>query len=118
VRRVKLTEKVVKRGNKWCVIHCHGARAGQIIACHDSKAKADAQHRAIMAGKQAKEANVWKVKCPKCGSIFSSAIWEISGKKTCPECGFSNFSRKDFIGKYVEKRDVISEFKEYLKSFK
>ena len=44
-------EKVEKRGDEWCVVHCHGPKAGQTIACHDTKEGAEAQHRAIMAGK-------------------------------------------------------------------
>ena len=42
---------VERRGNKWCVIHCHGKNAGKIIACHDTKEEAEAQHRAIQASK-------------------------------------------------------------------
>ena len=38
---------VEKRGNKWCTIHCHGEKKGQIISCFNTKAEAMAQHRAI-----------------------------------------------------------------------
>lgn len=47
-------DKVVKRGNKWCVIHCHGPKAGQPIKCYtgpDAKAKAEAMHRGMQARK-------------------------------------------------------------------
>ena len=46
-----LEKKVVKRGNKWCVIHCHGPKAGQSIKCFSSKEKALAMHRAIQSNK-------------------------------------------------------------------
>lgn len=42
---------VEKRGNKWCVVHCHGKEAGKIIASFDTKEEAEAQHRAIQASK-------------------------------------------------------------------
>lgn len=45
-------KKVVRRGNKWCVIHCTGAEAGKIIKCFPKKEKAEAMHRAIMASKK------------------------------------------------------------------
>ncbi len=48
---------IAKRGNKWCVLHAHPKKPGSktdkpkgsVIACHDTKKKALAQHRAIMA---------------------------------------------------------------------
>lgn len=45
-------EVVEKRGNKWCVIHCHGPDAGKAIKCFDDKADADAMHGAMMANKE------------------------------------------------------------------
>ncbi len=48
-----IEKKVVKRGNKWCVIHCHGPDAGKPIKCFDTKEEAEAMHRAIMANKSA-----------------------------------------------------------------
>lgn len=44
-------DKVVKRGEKWCVIHCHGEEEGEIIKCFDTKEEAEAMHRAIQAQK-------------------------------------------------------------------
>lgn len=44
-------DKVEKRGNRWCVVHCHGEQAGEIIKCFDTEAEALAMHRAIEAGK-------------------------------------------------------------------
>ena len=48
---VGLTEKVEKRGDKWCVVHCTGPDAGEVIKCFDTKEEAEAMHRAIMANK-------------------------------------------------------------------
>lgn len=50
---------VVKRGSKHCVVHGHPKKKGSktdkpkgtVIACHKTKAKAQAQHKAIMASK-------------------------------------------------------------------
>jgi hypothetical protein len=41
---------VGKRGNEWCVFHCHpdGTRGG-VIKCFPTKAEAEAMHRAIQA---------------------------------------------------------------------
>ncbi len=46
-----LNKKVEKRGNKWCVVHCHGPDAGKPIKCFDTKEEADRMHRAIQANK-------------------------------------------------------------------
>jgi hypothetical protein len=51
VEEEEITEKVVKRGNKYCTTHCHGAKKGQVIHCFDTKEKAMAQHRAIQMSK-------------------------------------------------------------------
>jgi hypothetical protein len=45
-------DKVEKRGNQWCVVHCHGEEAGQVIKCFDTEEEAMAMHRAIEAQKQ------------------------------------------------------------------
>jgi hypothetical protein len=44
-----LTERVEKRGNQWCVVHCHGPEAGTVIKCFDSEAEAMAMHNAMQA---------------------------------------------------------------------
>ena len=44
-------DKVVQRGNEWCVIHCHGEEAGEVIKCFPTKGEAEAMHRAIQAQK-------------------------------------------------------------------
>jgi len=44
-------DKVVKRGNKWCVVHCHGEEEGEVIKCFETEAEAQAMHRAIEASK-------------------------------------------------------------------
>jgi len=51
VESTELSEKVEKRGNKWCTVHCHGAKKGQVIHCFDTKEKAMAQHQAIQMSK-------------------------------------------------------------------
>lgn len=42
---------IEKRGNKFCTIHCSGKDKGKVIACFDTKEKAEIQHRAIEANK-------------------------------------------------------------------
>jgi hypothetical protein len=52
---IHVIEKVVQRGDKWCVIHCHGDLAGQAIKCFsgpDAKDQAMAMHYAIQAHKK------------------------------------------------------------------
>ena len=49
---------VEKRGNKFCTVHCHGADAGKVIACFDTKEEAMAQHRAIEASKHAEKIEI------------------------------------------------------------
>jgi len=44
-------DKVVKRGNQWCVIHCSGPNAGKAIKCFPTEPEAQAMHRAIQARK-------------------------------------------------------------------
>jgi len=52
MKRISFGEDmVVQRGNEWCVIHCHGAEAGQVIKCFPTKEEAEAMHRAIEAQK-------------------------------------------------------------------
>ena len=63
---------VEKRGNKWCVIHCHGKEAGKIIACHDTKKKAEAQHRAIQVSKYFHIRKIFKINLKKLKSMMES----------------------------------------------
>jgi hypothetical protein len=44
-------DRVEQRGNRWCVVHCHGEEAGTVIKCFDTRAEAEAMHRAIQAQK-------------------------------------------------------------------
>ena len=54
---------IVKRGKKWCVAHGSPKKPGSktdkpkgtIIKCFDTKAEAEAMHRAIMANKKGKK---------------------------------------------------------------
>lgn len=57
-----VTDKVVKRGEKWCVIHCHGEEEGEVIKCFSTKAEAEAMHRAIQAQKGASHEHVSNMK--------------------------------------------------------
>lgn len=47
------TDKVVKRGNQWCIEHTHGSAAGTLVkgSCHSDKSETEAMHRAIEASK-------------------------------------------------------------------
>jgi len=49
---------IEKRGNKYCTVHCHGADAGKVISCFDTKEEAMVQHRAIEASKQAEKIEI------------------------------------------------------------
>ena len=63
---------VEKRGNRWCVVHCHGKDAGKIIACHDTKEEAEAQHRAIQASKYSSTRKMIKIDLIKLKSMLQS----------------------------------------------
>jgi hypothetical protein len=43
---------VRKKGDKWAVVHCSKGKKGKVIAYHDTKKEAMAQHKAIMANKK------------------------------------------------------------------
>ena len=45
---------VAKKGSRWAVVHCHGAKKGKVIAYFPTKKKAMASHRAIQASKKRK----------------------------------------------------------------
>jgi hypothetical protein len=47
-----LKERIEQRDGKWCILHCHGDLAGQVIKCFDSEAEAQAMHQAMMANKE------------------------------------------------------------------
>lgn len=47
-----LSETVEKRGNQWCVIHCHGPDTGKPIKCFPTEAEAQKMHAAIQANEQ------------------------------------------------------------------
>jgi len=49
------TMVVEKRGNKWCVVHCHGPDKGKVIKCFPTRKQAEAMHRAIQANKEAEK---------------------------------------------------------------
>ncbi len=44
-------KKVVKRGDKYCVVHCHGKEKEKVIKCFPTKEQADKMHQAIQANK-------------------------------------------------------------------
>lgn len=45
-------DKVVKRGEQWCVVHCHpDGSIGETIKCFPTEEQAEAMHRAIQAKK-------------------------------------------------------------------
>ncbi len=52
------TDKVEKRGDEWCVVHCHGEEAGEVIKCFPTKEEAEAMHRAIQANKGDKQRKI------------------------------------------------------------
>ena len=49
--RKQVQKSVEKRGNQWCVVHCHGPDKGESIKCFDSKEEANKMHAAIQANK-------------------------------------------------------------------
>jgi len=50
---------IVKRGNKYCVVHAHSKKkgsktdkpAGTVIKCFNTRKEAEAMHKAILANK-------------------------------------------------------------------
>jgi len=98
LRRISFKEdKVVQRGNKWCVIHCHGEEEGEIIKCFDTKEEAEAMHRAIQAQKHGAEVTDIKridqgEKPPKdwmdnCKAVVSAGMPEYSEEQVNAVCG-------------------------------
>jgi len=71
--KAAVKKKVVRRGNKWCVIHCHGPKAGQVIAgtCKPTKGEAEAVHRAMMANKSIEKQKPPKEEWDRCHSKAS-----------------------------------------------
>jgi hypothetical protein len=52
MKRISFKEdKVVQRGDQWCVVHCHGEEEGEVIKCFPTREEAEAMHRAIQAQK-------------------------------------------------------------------
>ena len=45
---------IVKRGNRWAVVHCHGKKKGKTIKSYRSRGAALRLHRAIEANKHKK----------------------------------------------------------------
>jgi len=90
MRRISFQEdKVVKRGEKWCVIHCHGEEEGDVIKCFDTKEEAEAMHRAIQANASEKTD---QEKPPKewmdhCKTVVSANMPEYSEEQVNAVCG-------------------------------
>jgi hypothetical protein len=47
-----LTERIEKRGNQFCIVHCHPPNEGEIIKCFPTREEAESMHAAMMAGKE------------------------------------------------------------------
>jgi len=48
---------------------------------------------------------VWKVKCPKCGHVFSNSYWKTSEQPgTCPKCSYSGSTKTFKFLKLVSER--------------
>jgi len=85
-------DKVVKRGDKWCVIHCHGEEEGEIIKCFDIKEEAEAMHRAIQAKKHDVELRDQGEKPPadwmdKCKAVVSEGMPGYTEEQVNAVCG-------------------------------
>lgn len=103
------TDKVVKRGNQWCVIHCHGEEAGETIKCFDTKEEAEAFHRAIMANKKdyggilsmkrldqgEKPPKDW---WSKCVSKVKEGMPEYSDEQAAAVCGYIWYHKPEMHG--------------------
>lgn len=52
-----LTERVEKRGDQFCVVHCSGPDESKVIKCFPTEAEAQAMHQAIQANETVQEAH-------------------------------------------------------------
>jgi len=72
-----IEKRVVKRGNKWCVVHGKGKDEGKIIKCYtgkDAEEKAKRLHRAIMAQKYSDLSNKDFLEYLRFASIYEPEI--------------------------------------------
>lgn len=110
-----MLETVVKRGDKWCVIHCHGAEAGKAIKCFSTKAQADAMHRAIQANKETISATE-DSRPPK--AWWDKCIASVSGKADDPDalCNWIWHYQKENVTEAYRHPDfnrILDEFNNY-----
>jgi len=94
MQRISFKEdKVVQRGDKWCVIHCHGEEEGEIIKCFDTEAEAQAMHRAIEAQKHGSTQEVDQGEKPpkdwmdNCKAVVSENMPNYSEEQVNAVCG-------------------------------
>jgi len=85
-------DKVVKRGNKWCVVHCHGEQEGEVIKCFNTEAEAQAMHRAIQARKHDISLRNQGEKPPaewmeKCKAVVNEGMPSYSEEQVNAVCG-------------------------------
>jgi hypothetical protein len=86
-------DKVVKRGDKWCVIHCHGEEEGEVIKCFETEEEAQAMHRAIQARKHGINMEETDQEKPpadwfeKCKAVISEGMPEYTEEQVNAVCG-------------------------------
>ncbi|MFH1603997.1 MAG: hypothetical protein ABIH03_08825, partial [Pseudomonadota bacterium] len=85
-----LGKVVEQRGDQWCVIHCTGPDAGTPIKCFETRAEAEAMHRAIQARRSAEKTDPPPTRACECvdceHKIVIPAEEHCPGVK-CPKCG-------------------------------
>ena len=86
-----LSESIEKRGNQWCVVHCHGPDAGKVIKCFDTRAEAEAMHRAIMANETftliEQDGRPPKEWWDRCTAYVSKTMPEYTDEQVAAVCG-------------------------------
>jgi len=98
---------IAKRGNKWCVMHCHGSERGTPIKCFSTRAEAEKMHRAIEANKS------------KAFTFFTDAVsYQEFGTKAEKNYYVTGYISTDEVDRQNEvvTREAMEEMLEQLKS--
>ncbi len=97
---------VRKRGSKWCVMHCHGPKAGTPIKCFPTKQQAEKMHAAIQANKGISYEFV--------SDSFKLDEVEVKGVKEYYISGYLTSSKKDLVNDIVDpecQEDMLQQLK-------
>lgn len=108
------TKRVVKRGNKYCVIHCTGPDAGKVIKCFPTKAQAEKMHRAIQASKYGKKSK--KKDSPQIKELQKEISQMLSDNKKTIFKFLDKFSGEDRLIDIKSLEDNIDKVEEMVSS--